>query len=68
MAQYEYMIITMNAGGRITHLNERLEGMVQEGWHPIMMSGDAQVNVMLRRQRPGVAAQPQAQQPSSGGQ
>jgi len=65
MAQYEYIIITMTAGGRITHLNERLEAMVQEGWHPIMMSGDSQVNVMLRRQRPGVAQQQQPQQPAT---
>lgn len=46
---YEYMVIQMAAGGRITHLNERLHSMVAEGWEPILMTGDNSVSVMMRR-------------------
>ena len=62
MSQYEYTIIQMAAGGRITHLNERLEAMVAEGWEPMTISGDATVSVLLRRPKaaggPQTAAQP----------
>lgn len=46
---YEYMIVQMAAGGRITHLNERLHSMVAEGWEPFLMTGDNSVSVMMRR-------------------
>lgn len=51
MSRYEYQIIQMVAGGRVTHLNERIEGMVLDGWEPIMMSGDTGINVLMRRER-----------------
>ena len=56
MSHYEYQIIQMVSGGRVTHLNERMENMVAEGWEPIMMSGDTGVTVMMRRERAQQAA------------
>jgi hypothetical protein len=57
---YEYMVVQMAAGGRVTHLNERLAAMVAEGWEPMMMCGDNSVSVMLRRAaKPAAAAAPQ---------
>ena len=75
-ARYEYVIVQMSAGGRSVHLNERINNMVQEGWEPVMMTGDATVSVMLRRplqqaqqvgQAQAAAAQPQAVAATPGG-
>lgn len=70
MAQFEYQVI-QQAGGRVSHFNERLLQMVQDGWHPVLMSGDApQVSLLLRRdtsaaaQKPAAAQQQAAQQPA----
>lgn len=49
MAQYEYQILEQ-AGGRVSHLNDRLAALVEEGFHPVLMTGTSpQVSVMLRR-------------------
>jgi hypothetical protein len=32
-------------------LNDRLDGLTAEGWEPIMMSGDNELYIMLRRPR-----------------
>lgn len=61
--QYEYMVIQMAAGGRTTHLNERIEAMVAEGWEPCMMAGDTTLNVMMRRARPASTAPAQPASP-----
>ena len=58
MSRFEYQIIQMVAGGRVTHLNERMEAMAAEGWEPIMMSGDSGLNVLMRRAK-GQGASPQ---------
>lgn len=56
MAQFEYQIVEQ-AGGRASHLNERIMQLVGEGWEPIMLTGASpQVSVMMKR-----AAQPAAQ-------
>ena len=59
MSQYEYQIIQMTGGGRVGQLNERMATMIAQGWAPVLMSGDATINVMLRRQVKQPAA-PQA--------
>lgn len=56
MNQYEYTILQSAAGARTSLLNERIEALAVEGWEPILMSGDATVNVMLRRLRQSAAA------------
>lgn len=49
MAQFDYQLLEQ-AGGRVTHLNERLTQLVAEGFEPIMMTGTApQVSILLRR-------------------
>jgi hypothetical protein len=61
MDPYEYSLIQMSAGTRVTMFNERLDHAVQEGWEPFLMSGDTTVTVLMRRPREGAAArQPQA--------
>lgn len=57
MAQYEYQVLEQ-AGGRVSHLNDRLAQLVEEGYHPVLMTGTSpQVSVMLRRPTPAPAAQ-----------
>lgn len=61
MAQYEYQVVEQ-AGGRVSHLNERIMALVEDGFHPIMMTGTApQVSIMLRRATTPAAQAPQAQ-------
>lgn len=55
MAQYEFQVVEQ-AGGRVSHLNERLQQLVTEGWEPLFMTGAApQVSIMMRR--PATASQ-----------
>lgn len=66
MAQYEFQVVEQ-AGGRVSHLNERLQQLVAEGWEPIFMTGAApQVSVMMRR--PATAPQAAAPRPASAAQ
>ena len=48
MAKYEYRILHMPTTS-ISVLNERVNTDAAEGWSPILMSGNDQVNIMLRR-------------------
>jgi len=49
MPQFEYQIVEQ-AGGRVSHLNERLMQLVTEGWEPFQMSGASpHVSIMLRK-------------------
>lgn len=49
MAQFEYQVVEQ-AGGRASHLNERIMQLVHESWEPLMMTGvSPQVSVMMRR-------------------
>ena len=50
MSTYEYRVIQLPAQGVVGRLNEQITGMVADGWEPIMMSGDAAINVMMRRE------------------
>ncbi len=49
MAKYEYRCLHMPAGS-ISVVNERLASSAEENWHPILMSGDTSINILLRRQ------------------
>lgn len=51
MQQYEYRILHMPTTS-VTVLNERVNGEAEEGWEPIMMSGNDFVNVLMRRPLP----------------
>lgn len=61
MAQFEYRVMHMPAGS-MGVLNERLNGAAAEGWHPILMSGNEVINVLLRRQLPESPAPQQSSQ------
>lgn len=63
MAQYEYQVVEQ-AGGRVTHLNDRLGALVADGYDPIMMTGTSpQVSILVRRpvQQAAAAVPAQAQ-------
>ncbi|MCD6351209.1 MAG: DUF4177 domain-containing protein [Armatimonadetes bacterium] len=65
MQKYEYRVVQGGAGAAISHLNERLNSMAEEGWEVVMISGDQTVNVLVRRERKEQAAagaQPPASQ------
>lgn len=49
MPQFEYQVITHDIRARISHLNEKLDEMVEEGWEPVSFSGNDHINIMLRR-------------------
>ncbi len=51
MAKYEYRILHMPTTS-ISVLNERLNNDAADGWSPILMSGNDQLNIMLRRPLP----------------
>lgn len=60
MAQFEYQIVEQ-AGGRISHMNERLMQLVNEGWEPHMLTGASpHVSLLLRRSAAAQAATPAA--------
>lgn len=65
MATYEYRVIQSAAGAPVSHLNERINAMAEEGWEVIGISGDSTVNVIMRRQKQQAANQPQQQQPGA---
>lgn len=57
MAQFEYQVLEQ-AGGRVSHMNERLMLLVVEGWEPLMMTGSApHISLLMRRP---MTAQPAA--------
>lgn len=58
MAQFEYQLVEQ-AGGRASHLTERLMQLTNEGWEPIMMTGTApQVTLLVRRPLTAKSAAP----------
>lgn len=48
MGKYEYRILHMPTTS-ISVLNERLNVDAESGWSPILMSGNENVNILLRR-------------------
>ena len=58
MAAFEFRIEHRPAGTRMGPMNERLEGLVEDGWEPIFMTGDNELYIMMRRPKAPAAAQP----------
>lgn len=68
MASYEYRILQSAAGAPVTHLNDRINTLAGEGWEVVELSGDATVNVLLRRAKTQASApRAAAPQPSQEG-
>jgi len=68
VAMYEYRVLQSAASAPISHLNERINAMAEEGWEVIGISGDTTVNVIMRREKPQAANQPQPSAASVGQQ
>ena len=62
MAAFEYRVEHRPAGTRMGPLNDRLDGLTTEGWEPIMMTGDNELYIMLRRPRAAAPAAVQTAQ------
>lgn len=43
-------------------LNDRIDGLTAEGWEPIMMAGDNELYIMMRRPRQAAPAEVPAAQ------
>ena len=52
MEQYEYRILHMPTTS-ISVMNDRLNSDTDQGWEPIMFSGNEFVNVLMRRPKEG---------------
>lgn len=67
MAQFEYQVVEQ-AGGRVSHLNDRIMQLVNEGWEPQMMSGTPpHVSLLMRRPVAARAAAPATAQAAAPG-
>ena len=49
MAQYEYRVEHKPAGGRVAQINDRLASLAAEDWEPILMTGDGELYILLKR-------------------
>ncbi len=50
MPTYEYRLLQMPKNATIGRFNEQIRNMVADGWEPLMLSGDACVNILFRRE------------------
>ena len=53
MPTYEYRLLQRPEGGTLGRFNEQIRHLVADGWEPLMMSGDAFVNILFRREASG---------------
>ena len=58
MGAFEFRIEHRPSGTRMGPMNERLEGLVDDGWEPIFMTGDNELYIMMRRQKKQAVPQP----------
>ena len=50
MPTYEYRLLQVPESSSITQANGQIRRLADEGWEPLFMSGDAQVNILFRRE------------------
>ncbi len=50
MPTYEYRLLQLPASSSISQANGQIRRLTSEGWEPLFMSGDAQVNILFRRE------------------
>ncbi len=57
MPTYEYRLLQLPENSSISQANSQIRRLADEGWEPAFMSGDAQVNILFRREAdiPGAA-------------
>ena len=51
---YEYVLLKF-AAGTLAHMTERINQHAEDGYEPILMCGDEQTTILLRRLRPTAA-------------
>ena len=50
MPTYEYRLLQVPESSSITQANSQIRRLADEGWEPLFMSGDGQVNILFRRE------------------
>lgn len=50
MSTYEYRLLQLPESSSISQANNQIRRLADEGWAPLLMSGDAQVNILFRRE------------------
>jgi len=50
MLTYEYRLLQLPESSSISQANSQIRRLAEDGWEPLFMSGDAQVNVLFRRE------------------
>ena len=53
---HEYVLLKFRAG-TLSHITERINQHAEEGYEPIMMSGDENTTILLRRAKEREAAE-----------
>ncbi len=50
MPTYEYRLLQLPESSSISRVNDQIRHLVDDGWEPLFMSGDTQVNILFRRE------------------
>ncbi len=50
MPTYEYRLLQVPESSSISQANGQIRRLVDDGWEPVLMSGDVQVSILFRRQ------------------
>jgi len=50
MPTYEYRLLQVPESSSISQANGQIRRLVDEGWEPLLMSGDARVSILFRRE------------------
>jgi len=50
MPTYEYRLLQVPESSSISQANGQIRRLVDDGWEPILMSGDVQVSILFRRE------------------
>ncbi len=50
MPTYEYRLLQLPENSSISQANNQIRRLANEGWEPLLMSGDVQVSILFRRE------------------
>jgi len=56
MPTYEYRLLQLPESSSISQANSQIRRLTDEGWEPLLMSGDAHVSILFRREADITAA------------
>ncbi len=50
MPTYEYRLLQVPESSSVSQANGQIRRLVDDGWEPVLMSGDIQVSILFRRE------------------